>query len=133
MGYVETLNEPDIEFGRRLWKQLWVQHKFPVTGAFWLLDPDDGERIARWRLILASPRVDKVGLRDAYRELAKFTRNLKADFDQTLKVELISPRHPIYQGLRSVFGRTASVEGARLGGTMVGGTYIGGAYLYEVR
>ena len=129
MNYVETLNEADIEYGRKLWQLLRSNTNFPITGAFWLLEPEASE----WRLIIASPKVDALGARDAYRELAEVTRGIPAGFGQLLKIELISPNHPMYQALRSVFGRTASVEGARLGGTQVAGTYIDGAYLYEVR
>lgn len=132
MSYVETLNDADIEFGRRLWQSLRNNPKFPIVGAFWLLEPDDGQ-IGRWRLIIASPRVDVLGPRDAYRELAEVTHSIPAVFGQRLKIELISPRDPTYQALHSVFAQTASVEGARLGGTQVAGTYIENAYLYEVR
>jgi len=45
----------------------------------------------------------------------------------------MSPRQPFYQALRSVFGKTASMEEARLGNTQIGGTYIDDAYLYEIR
>ncbi|MGH9512647.1 MAG: hypothetical protein ACRD2U_10990 [Terriglobales bacterium] len=50
-----------------------------------------------------------------------------------MKIQLISPKLPMYQAMRSVFGQTASVEGARLGNTQLGGIYIDDAYLYEVR
>lgn len=129
MSYVETLYEADLEFGRQLWQALRDNPKFPTSGMFWLLEPDATE----WRLVIASPRVDVVGPRDAYRELAEATDSVPEDSDQLLKIELISPKHPMYQALRSVFAKTASVEGARLGGTMVAGKYIEGAYLYEVR
>lgn len=129
MSYVTTLNETDIEFGRRLWQLLRNDPKFPIRGALWLLEPEARD----WRLIIASPRVDMVGARDAYRELAEVTRSIPAESGQLLKIELISPRHPMYQALTSVFGQTASVEGARLGGTLVAGIYIDDAYLYEVR
>ena len=129
MSYVATLNEADIEFGRRVWQSLRANSKFPIKGAFWLLEAEGSD----WRLIIASPRVDAVGPRDAYRELAEVTRDIPAQFGQLLKIELISPKQPVYQALRSVFAQTASVEGARLGGTQVAGTYIDDAYLYEVR
>ena len=129
MSYVETLNEADIEFGRKLWQLLRNDPRFPISGTLWLLEPEARD----WRLIIASPRVDTVGPRDAYRELAEVTGSIPAEFGQRLKIELISPRHPMYQALRSVFAQTASVEGARLGGTQVAGTYIDDAYLYEVR
>jgi hypothetical protein len=77
--------------------------------------------------------VDEVGPRKAYEELADITGRIAADPAQLLRIELISPRLPFYQALRSVFGKTASVEGARLGNTQIGGMYINDAYLYEIR
>ena len=129
MNYVESLNDVDIEFGRRLWQSLRANKEFPIAGALWLLEPEAGE----WRLVIASPRVDALGPRDAYRELAKFMRELPSELGQRSKIELISPKNALYQALRSVFGQTASVEGARLGNTQVGGMFVEDAYLYEVR
>jgi hypothetical protein len=83
--------------------------------------------------LIATPRVDEVGPRKAYEELSDITRRVPADSSQLLKIELISPRQPFYQALRSVFGKTASVEGARLGNTQIDGRYISDAYLYEIR
>jgi len=129
MAYTGALNETDIEFGKRLWQALRTSESFPALGALWLLDPEAGE----WRLVIASPKVDTVGTRDAYLELAQITRNIPGNLRQAFKIELISPKNPMYQALRSVFAQTASVEGARLGGSVVGGTFIDDAYLYEVR
>lgn len=129
MSYVETLTGADIEFGRQLWQSLRENKKFPTSGVLWLFESETGD----WHLIVVSPRVDKLGPRDAYRELAEVMRNIPADSEQLLRIELISPKQPLYQALRSVFGQTASVEGARLGNTNVAGTYVDDAYLYEVR
>ncbi|MGO8819509.1 MAG: hypothetical protein ACLQVG_33160 [Terriglobia bacterium] len=129
MSYVETLDGLDIEFGRKLWQSLRNNTEFPIQGTFWLLEPEAGE----WLLVIASPKVDALGPRDAYRELAALTENIPANSRQLLKIKLISPRDPMYEALRSFFAQTASVEGARLGNTMVGGMLIGEAYLYEIR
>ena len=129
MSYVQTLTEPDIEFGKRLWQSLRGNKKFPVEGVLWLLEPDTDE----WHLVIVTPRVDMIGARDAYRELAELTRDVPADSGQLLKIELVSPNQAFYKALRTVFEHTASVEGARLGNTSVAGIYIDGAYLYEVR
>ena len=83
--------------------------------------------------MIATSRVDQVGPRKAYEELSDVTRRVRADSAQLLRIELISPKQPFYEALRSVFGKTASVEGARLGNTQVGGMYINDAYLYEIR
>jgi hypothetical protein len=129
MAYVETLTGPDIDFGKVLWQALRRNKKFPADGALWLFQSDSGE----WHLLVATPRVDEVGPRKAYEELADITRRIPADSTQLLRIELISPRLPFYVALRGVFGKTASVEGARLGNTQIGGMYIDDAYIYEIR
>ena len=129
MAYVEALTMTDVEFGGLLWKELRGDKTFPANGALWLFDRKPGE----WHLLIATPRVDQVGARKAYEELANVTRRVSADSTQLLRIELISPKQPLYQALRSVFGNTASVEGARLGNTQIGGMYIDDAYLYEIQ
>ena len=123
--YVEALTAPDIEFGKRLWESLRNNTTFPINGILWLFRLEPGQ----WHLLIATPRVDAVGPREAYAELAgRFAKN-----NQLPRIELISPSHPLYQAIRSVFRGTASVEGVRLGNTQIGGIYIDDAYLYEIR
>ncbi len=128
MPYVDALTTWDIDFGKQLWQALRGNRMFPAQGALWLLESDSG-----WRLLVATSRVDQVGPKIAYEELASATRGVVPGANQQFKVELISPREPLYQALRSVFGATASVEGARLSNAQVGGMYIEDAYLYEIR
>jgi len=129
MAYVETLTPTDIDFGKTVWSVLRRNKVFPANGALWLFQSESGD----WHLLIATPRVDEVGPRKAYEELSNITRNIPADSAQLLRIELISPRNPFYEALRSVFGKTASVEGARLGNTQLAGIYIDDAYLYEIR
>jgi hypothetical protein len=125
--YTKTaLSDADIEFGRKLWRELSANPQFPVTGALWLLESE-------WHLVIASEIVDKLGARDAYRKLADVVSPSSADPGQLSRINLIGTKHPLYQGLKSVFAQAASVEGARLGGSQVGGVYIEDAYLYGVR
>ena len=128
MPYVDALTTSDLDFGRQLWKALRQNKIFPTHGVFWLLDSENG-----WRLLVATPRVDEVGRRKAYEELGSLTRDVLPEAGQSLLVELLSPKTPLYQALRSVFGKTSSVEGARLGNTQIGGMYVDDAYLYEIR
>jgi hypothetical protein len=118
----------DLDYGKQLWNALRNNKAFPAQGVLWLLESESG-----WRLLIATPRVDEVGPRKAYEELAQITRQSGPFAPQYPRIELISPRVPLYEALRSVFGKTASVEGARLGNTQVGGMYIEDAYLYEIR
>lgn len=129
MAIVESLTETDLDFGKVLWNVLRRNKKFRANGALWLLQPEAGE----WHFVIATPLVDEVGPRKAYEELSDITRQTPTDSSKLLKIELVSPRQPFYEALRSVFGKTASVEGARLGGTQIGGRYINDAYLYEIR
>jgi hypothetical protein len=128
MPYAPALTTWDIDFGHQLWQALRQNSAFPTNGVFWLSDTENG-----WRLLVATPRVDEVGRRKAYEELGTLTRGVIPGASQSLLVELISPKTPFYQALRSVFGKTASVEGARLGNTQIGGMFIDDAYLYEIR
>lgn len=128
MPYVETLTTWDVDFGKRVWQILRHHKTFPACGVLWLLESENG-----WRLLIATPKVDEVGRRKAYEELGSLTRGVVPGPNQLLRIELISPKDPLYQALRAVFGKTKSVEGARLGNTQVGGIYIEDAYLYEIR
>jgi hypothetical protein len=125
---MEALTGTDIDFGKGLWHALRGNQRFPADGALWLFQSDSGE----WHLLIATPRVDEVGPKKAYEELAGITRLIGADTTELLRIELISPRLPFYQALRSVFGKTLSVEGAQLGNTQIGGMYIDDAYLHEI-
>jgi hypothetical protein len=129
MAIIEALTGTDVEFGKVLWNMLRRNKKFRASGALWLFQPESGG----WHFVIATPRVDEVGPRKAYEELSDITRRIPADSSELLKIELVSPKQPFYEALRSVFGKTASVEGARLGNTQIGGTYINDAYLYEIR
>jgi hypothetical protein len=129
MAYVEALTGLDIQFGRNLWQALRTNKAFPIQGVFWLFQMESG----LWHLVIATPRVDAVGPRDAYAELAEITKDISADSDQLFKIELISPKNPLYQALHSLFSQKASVNGTRLGNTQIGGMYIDEAYLYDIR
>lgn len=129
MAIIEALTGTDVDFGKVLWNTLRRNKKFRANGALWLFQPDSGG----WHFVIATPRVDEVGPRKAYGELSDITRRIPADSSELLKIELVSPRQPFYEALRSVFGKTESVEGARLGNTQIGGMYINDAYLYEIR
>jgi hypothetical protein len=120
------LTDADIEFGKEIWEKFKANSQFPISGMLWLLD---GE----WHLLIVSPVVQQLGPRDAYRKLTAMVSLPPNDHPRLWKIQLISPKDPLYEALRSVFGATASVEGARLGGSQVGGIFIEEAYLYGIR
>lgn len=129
MAYAVALDEEDKQFGKRVWQVLRSQSEFPVLGALWLFKPESDS----WNLVIASPRVEEIGARDAYREMAEILKPVGANGYQLMQLQLVGPNDPTYNALRSVFGETFSVEGARLNHSMVNGVFVEGAYLYEVR
>jgi len=129
MAYVEALTGIDIDFGKSVSRVLPKNKSFPANGALWLSRSESDA----WHLLIETPIVDEIGPKSAYEKLSSITQSLSDYPEQLLRIELISPQHPFYQALRSVFGKTASVEGVRLGNTQIGGRYIHDAYLYEIR
>jgi hypothetical protein len=123
------LTESDLEFGRRLWRELAAaDSSFPIRGMFWLLEGD-------WHLVIASERVDKLGPRDAYRELDNVKQFGALESAQLSKIDLISPKSPLYEAFRSLWAHTPQerVEGKRLASSQVAGMYIEDVYFYGVR
>lgn len=130
MANVTTgLTPEDVEFGRKLWQELGTPaSRFPVRGMFWLLEGD-------WHLVIASEIVDKHGPRDAYRELDKVVHVPPRDSSILSKIDLISPKSPLYEAFRRLWANTPAerVEGRRLASSQVAGMFVEDVYFYGVR
>ena len=123
------LTDEDLAFGKKLWQELGPKDSpFPVRGMFWLLE---GE----WHLVIASEVVDKHGARDAYRELDKVVHVEPAESSQLSKIDLVSPKSPLYEAFRTLWAQTPQgrVEGRRLASSQVAGMYVEDVYFYGVR
>ena len=129
MAYVEALTGIDIEFGRKLWQSLRSNKTFPFQDIFWLFQMESGE----WHLLIATPRVDSVGPEMLTQNWRKSPNIFQQTLTKLFKIELISPKHPFYQALRSVFAQTASVEGTRLAILKSEGCTSTKPTLYEIR
>jgi hypothetical protein len=123
------LTQDDLDFGKKLWHEFGTKDSaFPIRGMFWLLENE-------WHLVIASEIVDKVGPRDAYGELDKVVRPAPAELPQLSKIDLISPRSPLYEAFRNLWAHTPQdrVEGRRLASSQVAGMYVEEVYFYGVR
>lgn len=123
------LTDEDLAFGKKLWNELGTKDSlFPVKGMFWLLE---GE----WHLVIASDVVEKHGPRDAYRELDKVVHVAPAESSQLSKIDLVSPKNPLYEAFRSLWAQTPQdrIEGRRLASSQVAGMYVEDVYFYGVR
>ncbi|MEP7353622.1 MAG: hypothetical protein ABI824_10365 [Acidobacteriota bacterium] len=117
---------PDAAFGEAFLKLL-DEAEYPLTVALWLKEHDE------WTLILGTPLYDEIGQQQAYIRL----RNaLSVDGRvpvSDLPVRLEGQSNPLIKELRQIFGKTASVEGTRLGGQRIGGHWIEDGYVYRIK
>ena len=117
---------PDVMFGRAILQSL-DEAEFPTTVAMWLKEDDD------WNLVLGTPLYDKLGSKEAYLLLIKALSKEGPVALSSLPLRLQGHSNPLIKGLRRTFGKTASVEGMRLGGHTVGGQWIDDAYVYRIK
>lgn len=117
----------DLDVGRRI-VDLLKTAQFGVQAALWLYFSEADQ----WRLVIATPLVQRRGPMQAYGELQKIL--LKNDIALDLsRISLVSPKDPFVQGLRRVF-RNRSVHGERGGMRFKKGlsdyVFVDDAYVY---
>jgi hypothetical protein len=125
-----SLVSPDIELGSEV-IGLLDDAGFPLTVALWVLG---GEDEGEWELIVGTPLYDKVGPKESYRRLLAALASMDPNALHQLPIRILGHKNPLIRGLRRIFGKTASVEGMRLGGHALGGSvWIDDAYVYRVK
>ena len=117
---------PDIEFGRQVLTALDAA-EFPFSVALWLKEDP------AWTLVVATPLYEGIGPKEAYRHLLVALSADRPISLGELPLRLEGHRSPLIKALRKTFGKTASVEGMRLGGHTIGGTWIDDAYVYRIK
>ena len=117
---------PDVEFGKKILRALDAAG-FPLTVAAWLKEGDD------WTLVLATPLYEEIGVKEAYRHLLAALSTEGPIYLAGLPLRLEGLQKPLVKALRKTFGKTASVEGLRLGGHNIGGTWVGDGYVYRIK
>jgi hypothetical protein len=123
-----TLVSPDVELGSEAVRALDAAG-FPLTVALWFLN-DEAEE---YQLILGTPLYDKEGPKESYgRALAAWSSWDRRKV-HNLDIRILGHKDPLIRGLRRTFGKTASVEGMRLGGHAIGGVWIDDAYVYRIK
>jgi hypothetical protein len=120
---------PDLAVGETILRAL-DSEGFPVTVAMWLLQK---ERSDDWVLVISSPLHDQLGSREPYIRLMKIISLKHSLSVSEIPIRLESNRRPLIKALRKLFGKTASVEGMRLGLQSIGGTWIDDGYVYRIR
>ncbi|MEX1253352.1 MAG: hypothetical protein WEE64_03335 [Dehalococcoidia bacterium] len=121
-----TLVDHDIIYGNDLVKALDAS-RFEVDAAYWyyLSDPD------RWRLIIASPIVDREGPRKAYDRILTVLEGMpspKIAFDQ---VSVVSPRDHVVRSLSRAAKTGPETAGMRISRSTIDGVFVEDAYIYR--
>ncbi len=120
-----TLVGPDINVGNEVLAALDAGGLKRIT-ALLAVFPEYGD----WRLVLSSPSLDAMNRLDATEKIYGI---LKGRFTHLLPpLMLFTTKDSFIRELHKIFGKTANVEGMRLGGQMIGGRFIEAAYVYRI-
>ena len=127
-----VLVERDIEDGRRLLLALDQTNVpaggFRIAAALWLYSGDPPE----WRLIIATPLVDQLGVRSTYSAIQKVLDSLSPDIGLTLQnISVVKPGDSLVRTLGRVL-RVGAAAGVRFARNTVGDTYIEDSYIYRL-
>ena len=92
-----TLVEKDIRIGNDI-IGLLTAAGIPVVDAFWAYMPE----IEEWRLILTSPKVRQIGVRNAYMALSRALHNSRLAEEIPLRrLSLLSPKDQLVRNIRT--------------------------------
>jgi hypothetical protein len=127
-----TLVDADMKAGEALLKKL-DKIKFDVKAAFWFYMPDSEE----WRLIFASPAVDKKGPKEAYEkvqsQLPELQQELEQDYELSLQnISLVSPNDDLVKLLKTAIKTGPSISHIRFARNVINNVFIEDAYIYRV-
>ena len=121
-----TLVGPDIEGGREF-LELLEQSKVAVTVALW----QSSELPGNWSLVLATPLVDQIGLKETYRRilnaLSKARPRPPVDL---LNVSILAPEGRFMKDLRRELRHKRNLA---IHGRAVGDHVIDNGYIYFVK
>jgi hypothetical protein len=123
-----ALVEKGIPEGKRLIEAL-DKADFQVQAAIWFYLTDAGE----WRLLIASPFVEKDGPKKAYSFIQSVLAQLSPPPEISLKdVSLVTPKHHLISLLRVAIRTGPKISGIRFTRNVINNTLIEDAYIYRI-
>ena len=99
-----------------------------ISVALWATLSEFGDS----RLILASPELNDENPQKNYGKVFDALRRKNVGTHQAPPLLVLRMKDPFIRELRNIFGRTASVEGMRLGGQSFGDRFIEDGYVYRI-
>lgn len=122
-----TLVKGWIEAGKKLTEAL-DEAKVQLVASLWFFDPDTNE----WRLIIASPLVDKKGPLEAYRAIQKVLDGLQQEELSLSDISAVSPNHDIVKLLRLAMKTSGGISGIRFTRNRINDQFIEDSYIYRL-
>lgn len=123
-----TLVEADKEAGEALLKKL-DEINFDVKAALWFYLSEHSE----WRLILASPAVDREGPKKAYEKVQSHLQGIGQSRDLSLQnISLVSPNDNLIKILRSAVKTGPGISHIRFTRNVINNVFIEDAYIYRI-
>jgi len=122
-----TLVKDDVAEGAKLISALDASG-FEVSSALWLYSSEHED----WRLIIATPLVDKEGPRATYRMVQRVLRKTGLNLDLR-RIGVVSPSDSLIQVLRRAIKTDSGISNIRFSRNVVDGIYIEDAVLYRVQ
>jgi hypothetical protein len=121
----QDLTPEMIQAGAELLQSLDAA-QVPVTSAFWLYRGDEAD----WRLIIASPDVEKKGIREFYLTLVDHLHAMTRDELKGSYVTAVTPDDKIVVAIRKIF-KTSGIRSIRFTGNVINGILIPDALIYR--
>lgn len=123
-----VLVEKDIQEGKRLIEAL-DKADFQAEAAMWFYLTDSDE----WRLLIASPFVEKNGPKKAYSFIQSVLAQLSPSSEIPLKdISVLSPKDQLISLLRTAIRTGPGISGIRFTRNVINNRLIEDAYIYRI-
>ena len=125
-----ALVDDDIRSGKRLIEELDKAANLNISAALWLFMPEAEE----WRLVVASPLVEKDGPKKAYSLIQAVIKKMSPPVEISLKeISAVGPQYEIVKLLRRVIRTKNGISGIRFTHNSINNVIVNDAYIYLMR
>lgn len=126
----ESLTESMIKAGEELTRIL-DQMNWPVTASLWFYFIEENQ----WKLLFASPLVEKEGPKLAYQRIQEALRNFQQGTPKIglQDVAVTGEAHPLISLMKIAIRTDGGISGIRFSKNVINGQVIEDAYIYRLQ
>jgi hypothetical protein len=122
------LVEKEIEVGKKLIEEL-DKTNFSVRAALWFYLADSDE----WRLLIASPYVEKEGPKKSYNFIQSVLAKLSTPSEVSLRnISAVPPSYDLIKLIRRAIRVGPGISGIWFTGNVINNVLIDDAYIYRI-